>query len=120
VINWTFADRRPRATLQLGVAYGTDPERVIALLEGVANAHPFALDDPPPQAVFAGFGESALEFELAWHLAPDAPPSARSEVAIAVNRVLSEAGIEIPPPQRELRVRPTDAKSPPPARGEPE
>ena len=40
VVNWTLSDRRRRMDIKVGVAYGTDPERVLALLVGVARAHP--------------------------------------------------------------------------------
>jgi len=109
VVNWTFSDRRRRVDVKVGVAYGTDPERVLTLLVGVAKAHPDVLDDPAPQAIFAGFGESSLGFELqAWSYFDNAG-STQSELAIGVSRALAEAGIEIPFPQRELRLRPPPA-----------
>jgi small-conductance mechanosensitive channel len=111
VVNWTFSDRRRRIEVRVGVAYGNDPERVLTLLVGVAKAHPDVLDEPAPQAVFTGFGESALGFELqAWSYLDDAG-STRSELAIGVNRAFTEAGIEIPVPQRDLRLRMADAKA---------
>ena len=58
VVNWTLSDRRRRMDVKVGVAYGTDPERVIALLEGVASTHPQVLAAPPPQAVFLRFGRA--------------------------------------------------------------
>src|SRR5262249_24686467 len=51
--NWTLSDRRRRVEIRVGVAYGTDPEKVIALLLEAAGDHPEALADPPPAA--AGF-----------------------------------------------------------------
>ena len=111
VVNWTFSDRRRRIEVRVGVAYGNDPERVLTLLVGVAKAHPDVLDEPAPQAVFTGFGESALGFELqAWSYLDNAG-STQSELAIGVNRAFAEAGIEIPVPQRDLRLRTADAKA---------
>jgi small-conductance mechanosensitive channel len=112
VVNWTFSDRRRRIEVKVGVAYGTDPERVLALLEGVARGHPDVLEEPAPQALFIGFGESSLDFELyAWSAAFDTAGSTQSELAIGVNRALGEAGIEIPFPQRDLHLRTADAKA---------
>ena len=64
VINWTLSDDRRRMEIPVGVAYGSPTERVIELLAEVARAHNEVLDDPEPQAIFTGFGDSALDFEL--------------------------------------------------------
>ncbi len=104
VTNWTLSDDRRRFEVQVGVTYGTPPERVLELLLGVARSHPEVLDDPEPVAVFTGFGESSLNFELrAW--TRDDIVRVPSEVRVGVNRVLTEAGIEIPFPQRDLHLR---------------
>jgi small-conductance mechanosensitive channel len=111
VVNWTFSDRRRRMDIKLGVAYGTDPERVLSLLEDVARGHPDVLEDPAPQALFVGFGESSLDFELrAWTSLFDTWVGTQSDLAVRVARVLAEAGIEIPFPQRDLRLRTADPK----------
>jgi potassium-dependent mechanosensitive channel len=112
VVNWTLSDRRRRMDVRVGVAYGTEPERVIALLEGVARAHPDVLATPAPQAIFLGFGESSLDFELyAWSAYFDTAGSTQSALAIGVNRALAEARIEIPFPQRELHLRSAEAEA---------
>ena len=111
VVNWTFSDRRRRVEIRVGVAYGTDPERVLALLVGVAKAHPDVLEEPPPQAVFVAFGESSLVFELqAWSYF-DNSGSTQSDIAVGVSRALAEAGIEIPFPQRQLHLSAAHAKA---------
>jgi small-conductance mechanosensitive channel len=111
VVNWTFSDRRRRMDIKVGVAYGTDPERVIALLEGVAKGHPDVLEDPAPQALFVEFGDSSLNFELrAWTALFDTWMSTQSVLSVRVARVLAEAGIEIPFPQRDLHLRSADPK----------
>ncbi len=54
-------------TLPVGAAYGTKPRQVLEILEQVARANPEVLHEPAPEALFRGFGESALDFELrAW------------------------------------------------------
>jgi small-conductance mechanosensitive channel len=107
VINWTFADRKRPVNVKVGVAYGTDPQRVLTLLEEAARAHPEVLDDPAPQAVFLGFGESALDFELrAWTPLLEKQAATQSELGVAVAKALGEAGIEIPLPRREVHLRP--------------
>jgi small-conductance mechanosensitive channel len=72
VINWTLSERRRRVDLQVGVAYGNEPEQVLKLLTGVAAANPDVVRDPAPVALFTGFGDSALNFELRfWALISD-------------------------------------------------
>ena len=106
VVNWTFSDRRRRMEIKVGVAYGTDPERVLALLESVARGHPDVLTEPGPQALFTGFGESSLDLELrAWTALFETYVITESQLTVAVHRALVEAGIEIPFPQRDLHLR---------------
>jgi Mechanosensitive ion channel len=54
VTNWTLSDRLRRIELPVGIAYGTEPQRVIALLLDVARGHEQVLGQPPPQALFQG------------------------------------------------------------------
>ena len=105
VTNWTLSDRRRRIELPVGVAYGSDPKRVIELLLEVARADEGILDDPEPAALFRGFGDSSLDFELrAWTAAFDSWMAVASGLGIAVNDALAEAGITIPFPQRDVHL----------------
>jgi potassium efflux system protein len=106
VINWTLSSQWRRVDIPIGVAYGTDPERVIKLLVGVAQSHPGVLLERPPMAFFMGFGESALKFELRfWSDRQDAWFQLQSDVTVAVAKAIEEAGIDIPFPQRDLHLR---------------
>ena len=110
VINWTLSSQWRRVDVPVGVAYGTDPERVIKLLVGVAESHPQVLLARPPLAFFLGFGESALKFELRfWAAQQDTWFQLQSDVTVAVAKALREAGIEIPFPQRDLHIRSVDS-----------
>jgi small-conductance mechanosensitive channel len=105
VVNWTLVDRLRRVHLKVGVGYGSDPHRVVELLRGVVEKHPGVCAYPKPQILFAGFGESSLDFELrVWMDDPDVVPNTRSEVALAIHDALVGAGIDIPFPQRVLHV----------------
>ena len=110
VINWTLSSQWRRVDVPVGIAYGTDPTRVIKLLVGVAESHPGVLLARPPMAFFLGFGESAMKFELRfWCGEQDAWFQLQSDVTVAVAIALREAGIEIPFPQRDIRVRTINA-----------
>jgi len=106
VTNWTLSDRRRRLDLEVGVAYGTDPEVVLELLEGIATAHEAVLDSPKPEALFLEFGDSSLNFRMrVWIPRFEEGFSIRSQLTVGINAALRDAGITIPFPQRDLHVR---------------
>ena len=112
VTNWTLSEAKRRLELPVGVAYGTDPKLVKELLERPAIHHPDVLTSPEPEAFFMGFGDSALLFELRfWVMQESNTVKVKSEVALEVMRQLEEAGVEIPFPQRDLRLRAVDAEA---------
>ncbi len=109
VTNWTLSEARRRVDLPVGVAYGSDPKLVRDLLQRPAVQHPDVLTSPDPAVFFKEFGESALNFELQfWVMQESNVTKVKSEVALEVMRLLSEAGIEIPFPQRDLHLRGVD------------
>ncbi len=109
--NWTLFDMRRRIEIPVGVAYGSDPEAVLSTLLAVAQNHPDVLDDPAPTSLFLGFGDSALNFELrAWTLADFV--RVRSELVVTMSRALTDAGFEIPFPQRDLHLKTEFPKQP--------
>ena len=105
VINWTLAARQQRVTIPLGVAYGTDPNQVLGILRKVADANEKVFKSPAPLALFRGFGESSLDFELRIFMDPSDVLDVPSAVHVAISDALKEAGIEIPFPQRDLHLR---------------
>jgi small-conductance mechanosensitive channel len=109
VTNWTLSDKLRRVEVPVGVAYGTDVEAVLQILREVAAGHEDVIDDPEPRPLFRGFGDSSLDFELRiWTGAFDEFARVHSDLNVAINRRLAEAGIEIPFPQRDLHVRSVD------------
>ena len=104
LINWTLSDRKRRVILPVGVAYGTAPRRVIELLLEVARGHEEVLANPEPVALFRGFGDSALNFELRVFTEGDWL-RVLSDLAVATTEALEAAGITIPFPQRDLHLR---------------
>jgi potassium efflux system protein len=106
VVNWTLSDRLRRVDIHVSVSYGSDPAAVLAVLGRVARAHTGVLAVPEPMALFMGFGESGLNFELrCWTPEYDAWVQVGSEIRAAVFAAFKEAGIEIPFPQRDLHVK---------------
>jgi potassium efflux system protein len=110
VTNRTSSSLQKRIELTIRTAYGEDPERVMGLLVKTAATHPNVTQDPPPDAVLKQFGEDALVFVLGFTTEDVARfPFVQSDVAVAVNAALREAGIEIPVPQRIVHLEQNDA-----------
>jgi potassium efflux system protein len=108
VANWTLSDRRHRVHVDIGVAYGTDPEKVLDILMKAAQSHPDVLVNPAPRALFKGFGDSSLDFELrVWTQNTERGWQAPliSDLSVAINKALAKNGIEVPFPQRDLHLR---------------
>lgn len=104
--NWTLSDRRRMIQIPIGIAYGTDTKRVVEVLEEIARNHPLALTEPAPRALFIGFGDSSLNFELRlWTGDFDSWVIMRSEVMMAIDARFKDEKIEIPFPQRDVHVR---------------
>src|SRR5881296_1193572 len=64
VTNWTYGDPRVRFRIPIGVAYGSDVNRVREALIAAAREHPAALSDPAPSVFLDKFGDSTIDFEL--------------------------------------------------------
>lgn len=109
VINHTYSDRRVHVPITVQVAYGTDLERAVTLLMDCARAHPRALQDPAPKVLIKELGDNGIHLELGvWIDDPeDGIVNIRSDMYFELLTRLAEAGIEIPYPQRELRMRAT-------------
>ena len=113
VTNWTLSDQLRRIEVKVGVAYGTDPNKVLEILRQVAKDHPAVLDNPEPMVLFQGFGESSLDFSLrVWTADFDNWLAFGSEITLLVHNALKKAGIEIPFPQRDLHLRSVDKDIP--------
>ncbi len=95
-----------RIRAAVGVAYGSDLDQVIEVLEAVAVNHPEVLSNPAPRVRFRLFGDSSLNFELlGWISKPIDRGRVGHELNCAIYKALAKNKIEIPFPQRDLHVR---------------
>jgi small-conductance mechanosensitive channel len=109
VENLTFSDLDHRLSVKVGVAYGSDTERVAAILIEIASTHPSVVKEPKPEAYFMEFGDNALQFELfAWTQELDFRRKIISDLLFEIERRFRAEGIEIPFPRRDLHLRSVD------------
>jgi small-conductance mechanosensitive channel len=111
VTNWTLNHNRRRMVIPVGVAYGTDAEKVAQLIVDVANNNKDVDARPEPTCLFVGFGDSSLDFQLRAWTAETKFSRVSSDLRFAIVRTLAEAGIEIPFPQRDLHLRTPDPET---------
>ncbi len=103
---------KERIRVQVGVAYGTDIDRVEELLMAIAVSHSEILEDPEPRVRFRAFGDSGLDIELlGWIREPVLRGRLRHLLCKEIYKCFREEGIEIPYPKRDVYLQGT-AESP--------
>jgi small-conductance mechanosensitive channel len=104
--NWTYTNRRVRFAVRVGVAYGSDPRRVIQLLNEIAERHGLVEKEPKPQVLFSEFGESVLAFELRYWVDVGRANAAQisSDLRLMIASAFAESGIVIDFPQRDIHL----------------
>lgn len=106
VINWSYQEPATRVHIPVMVAFGSDTVLVTETLIACARMENGVLRDPSPVVWFKAFGESAYEFELlVWIGQPQNFEPIKSSLNFLIEQELRHRGIEIPFPQRELRLR---------------
>jgi len=106
VQNEGLSDREVRVAISVQVGYADDVERALVILEECARAHERVLSEPVPRAFLHSFGDSGINLELGvWITDPEnGTLGIRSAVQLEILRRFRAEGIEIPFPQREIRV----------------
>nr|WP_244439734.1 mechanosensitive ion channel domain-containing protein [Nitratireductor aquibiodomus] len=104
--NWTHRNKLGRMEIPIGVAYGSDVRRVHEILLEIAKSHPLVLKNPEPFVLFAGFGDSSLDFEIRVYLSDILMQlNVQNDIRFAIVDAFEAEGIEIPFPQRDIHVR---------------
>ena len=105
ILNWTLTNTINRIVVEVGVAYGADTEKARQILLNTAKNHPLIMSEPGPLATFEGFDDSSLRLVLRCYLPTlENRLSVTTELHTAIHHAFDAAGIEIPFPQRDIRV----------------
>lgn len=106
VLSNTFADKRVRLAVTVSVAYSTDIAPVLLRLADIAARNQRVLAEPAPRALVVEMGDSGVNLELGfWIEDPEnGRKNVRSEISVAILSEFRAAGIQIPFPQREVRM----------------
>ena len=111
VLNHSYSDRKVRLTVKVQIAYDSDIAATQELLAQLAAGHERVLADPAPQAQIVLLADSGVDIELGFWIADphNGSGNVRSDIAAMVLAAFREKGIQIPFPQREVRVSGTAA-----------
>ncbi|HVC12356.1 MAG TPA: mechanosensitive ion channel domain-containing protein [Burkholderiales bacterium] len=114
VLNHSYTDKKVRVALKVQVAYDTDVEHTLQLLVEIAARHQRVLRDPAPAGQLTEFADSGINLELGFWI--DDPENGtlnvRSDIARQILSEFRVRGIEIPFPQREVRLLAGNATAP--------
>ena len=106
-MNWTLSNTDIRMSLEVGIAYGSDVRKAVAILEDILANHEMVLDKPEPDVLFREFGDSSLVL-LARYFFNDVEQRGYllSDLHLKINDAFKEAGIVIAFPQIDVHLDP--------------
>lgn len=104
VVNYSVNGTR-RVDLDIGVAYGSDIDRVKAILLDEGSKHELVLSDPAPFCRLSEQGESSLNFTLRLWTENANYWQVRFDVLESVHKRLEAEGVEVPFPQVDVHMR---------------
>jgi small-conductance mechanosensitive channel len=106
VINWSHQSKKTRFKIDVGVAYGSDVDKVIKILEESAFEHPEVTNRELVEARLMNFGNSSLDFQLLFFSKNIFRiGKAKSDIRRIINKKFAENKITIPFPQMDLHLR---------------
>jgi small-conductance mechanosensitive channel len=109
VKNWTFRNQIRRVAIPIGVAYGSNPHQVQAVLLNVAADNPDVLRTPEPIVTLDEFSPASINFTLYAFIGDiNKTGSIRTQLSMAILDAFAEVGIEIPYGQTDVTVRKMD------------
>ncbi|QGY39230.1 mechanosensitive ion channel [Pseudodesulfovibrio cashew] len=108
VVNWTHNDRNVRIGIPVGIAYWSDVDTAMVLMERATEGVSRVLRDPSPTVLLSGFGDSSVDLELRIWIrdAEGGVSNVKSEIMLKIWKLFHEYDIEFPFPQRDILLKP--------------
>lgn len=111
IMNYTARASR-RIDLIIGIAYRDEVGRAFDIVRGVLAAEPRVLKEPQPALLVDRLAESSVDLAIRPWVATADYLETRAELLRKLKEALAAAGIDVPFPQRELRVVHENAPTP--------
>ena len=103
LLNWTLSDTNVRMSLDVGIAYGSDVRKAIAILQDVVDQHELIASEPKPDVIFNRFGDNALNLTVRYFLTDVSKRGLLlSDLHMRINDAFAESGIVIAFPQIDV------------------
>ncbi len=111
VVNWTYNSKVSRFQVDIGVDYATDVIDIMETLKAVAKTTPRVLEKPQPFVRFENYGESSLDFSVYFYTTEIfRAENIKSDMRVEIFKALKAKGINIPFPQRVIRMKKDENK----------
>jgi MscS family membrane protein len=106
IVNQSAPQPQFRVRIKIGVAYGSDLDRVEAALMAAARGNDLVMTTPEPRVRLRSFGDSSIDYELlVWAMRPHDRGRVTHQLNREIYRRFTEESIEIPFPQRDVHMR---------------
>jgi small-conductance mechanosensitive channel len=106
VVNYAYPNDQYRLQIHIGIAYGSDIEKVRQVMVDAVREVEGVLPERPVEALFLEFGDSAMIFRVRWWLESYVDTRRMFDrVNTALYTALAEANIELPFPQLDVHMK---------------
>ncbi len=110
LINWTYSSISSRFEIKVGVAYASDVNLVMQLMEKAVKSQKEVLTHPAPTVRFQEYGDSSLNFSVFfWCDEVFRVESIKSQIRVRLYEYFKESSVEIPFPQRVVHMKHPEA-----------
>jgi small-conductance mechanosensitive channel len=106
VLNHSYTNNEVRISIPIQVSYDSPLEKATQIMLEAASSQPRVLREPEPRAYLKSFGESGIDLEMSiWINDPEEGQlNLRSDINWEIWQKFQQAGIEIPFPQRVVKL----------------